>query len=75
MKKINKKKQLIYTYIEENIKVLMKKLNLKNKNEILRIRWTSVDSKKYTVITRYKRNNYNFINIYYRSCFWHFINK
>jgi hypothetical protein len=36
--------------IEENIKVLMKKLNLKNKNEILSIRWTSVDSKKYTDI-------------------------
>ena len=42
--------------IEENIKVLMKKLNLKNKNEILRIRWTSVDSKKYTVITRVSEN-------------------
>lgn len=28
----------------------MKKLNLKNKNEILSIRWTSVDSKKYTDI-------------------------
>ena len=36
--------------IEENIKVLMEKLNLKNKNEILSIRWTSVDSKKYTDI-------------------------
>lgn len=36
--------------IEENIKVLMEKLNLKNKNEILNIRWTSVDSKKYTDI-------------------------
>ena len=36
--------------IEENIKVLMKKLNLKNKNEILGIRWTSIDSKKYTDI-------------------------
>lgn len=33
--------------IEENIKVLMEKLNLKNKNEILSIRWTSVDGKKY----------------------------
>ena len=40
--------------IEENIKVLMKKLNLKNKNEILRIRWTSVDSKKYTDIENIK---------------------
>ena len=28
----------------------MEKLNLKNKNEILSIRWTSVDSKKYTDI-------------------------
>ena len=37
--------------IEENIKVLMEKLNLKNKNEILSIRWTSVDSKKYTDIS------------------------
>ena len=36
--------------IEENIKVLMKKLNLKNKNEILSIRWTSIDNKKYTDI-------------------------
>ena len=36
--------------IEENIKILMQKLNLKNKNEILSIRWTSVDSKKYTDI-------------------------
>lgn len=36
--------------IEKNIKILMEKLNLKNKHEILNIRWTSVDGKKYTNI-------------------------
>lgn len=33
--------------IEENIKVLMQKLNLKNKNDILNIGWTSTSNKKY----------------------------
>lgn len=46
--KIDEKTKVIT--ILENIKVLMEKLNLKNKNEILSIRWTSVDSKKYTDI-------------------------
>ena len=45
--------------IEENIKVLMEKLNLKNKNEILSIRWTSVDSKKYTDIENIEIINSN----------------
>ena len=36
--------------IEKNIKVLMEKLNLKNKNEILNIRWTNIDNKKYANI-------------------------
>ena len=51
--KINKKTRVITILennIEENIKVLMEKLNLKNKKEILNIRWTRVDSKKYTDI-------------------------
>lgn len=33
--------------IEENIKKLVEKLNLKNEKEILEIRWTNVNSKKY----------------------------
>ena len=54
--------------IEENIKVLMKKLNLKNKNKILNIRWTNVDSKKYTNIenilnTEVTKNTKNIILI------------
>lgn len=54
--------------IEENIKVLMEKLNLKNKKDILNIRWTSVDIKKYTDIEsilnrEIKKNNENIILI------------
>ncbi len=54
--------------IEENIKVLMEKLNLKNKNEILNIRWTSIDSKKYTDVesildTEITKNTENIILI------------
>ena len=33
--------------IEENIKTLVEKLNLKNEKEILEIRWTNINSKKY----------------------------
>lgn len=54
--------------IEENIKVLMEKLNLKNKKDILKIRWTSVDIKKYTDIEsilnrEIKKNTENIILI------------
>lgn len=54
--------------IEENIKVLMEKLNLKNKKDILNIRWTSVDIKKYTDIEsilnrEIKKNTENIILI------------
>ena len=38
--------------IEEYIQTLVKKLNLKNKNEILNIKWTSVKSKKYSDIAK-----------------------
>ena len=33
--------------IEENIKILVKKLNLKNEKEILEIRWKNINLKKY----------------------------
>lgn len=33
--------------IQENIKTLVQKLNLKNEKEILEIRWTNINSKKY----------------------------
>ncbi len=33
--------------IEENVKTLVEKLNLKNAEEILKIRWTNINSKKY----------------------------
>lgn len=33
--------------IEKNVKSLLEKLNLKNKEEILNIRWTNINSKKY----------------------------
>lgn len=36
--------------IEENIKTLVEKLNLKNEKEILEIRWTNLNSKKYSDI-------------------------
>ena len=38
--------------IEEYIQTLVKKLNLKNKNEILNIKWTSVNSRKYSDIAK-----------------------
>ena len=38
--------------IEQYIQTLVKKLNLKNKNEILNIKWTSIKSKKYSDITK-----------------------
>ena len=36
--------------MEENIKTLVEKLNLKNEKEILEIRWTNINSKKYSDI-------------------------
>lgn len=36
--------------IEENIKTLVKKLNLKNEKEILKIRWTNINTQKYSNI-------------------------
>ena len=33
--------------IEKNIQILMQKLNLKNKNDILKIRWKNIIDKKY----------------------------
>lgn len=36
--------------IEENIKTLVEKLNLKNKNKILNINWEEIKSKKYSDI-------------------------
>ena len=36
--------------IEENIKALVERLNLKNEKEILKIRWTNINSKKYSDI-------------------------
>lgn len=36
--------------IEKNIQVLMQKLNLKNKNDILKIRWRNITEKKYIII-------------------------
>lgn len=36
--------------IEKNIQILMQKLNLKNKNDILKIRWKNIIDKKYIAI-------------------------
>ena len=36
--------------IEENIKILLKRLNLNNKNDILKINWKNINSNKYTKI-------------------------
>lgn len=51
--------------IVENIKTLVEKLNLKNEDEILNIRWQNVSSKKYTDIEAILNNEIssNFENI------------
>ncbi len=41
---------LLENNIEENIKTLVEKLDLKNKKEILEIRWKNINSKKYSDI-------------------------
>ncbi len=41
---------LLENNIEENIKTLVEKLDLKNKEEILEIRWKNINSKKYSDI-------------------------
>ena len=69
--KIDKKTKIITILennIEQNIKVLMEKLNLKNKKDILNIRWTSIDGKKYANIenilnTEITKNTENIILI------------
>ena len=42
--------------MEEHIKTLVEKLNLKNKNAILNISWTSINGKKYSDIEKKLEN-------------------
>lgn len=54
--KIDEKTQVITILennIEENIKILMQKLNLKNKDKILDINWTNMPIKKYVSIQNF----------------------
>lgn len=50
---------LLENNIEENIKTLVEKLNLKNKEEILKIRWTNINSKKYVDIENILKKEIN----------------
>ena len=45
--------------IEEKIKTLVEKLNLKNKEDILSINWTNINSKKYSYIENILKNDIN----------------
>ena len=50
--------------IEENIKKLLERLNLKNKEKILKINWKNFNSKKYEEISEYlSKQNKNIENI------------
>lgn len=57
--KIDKKSKVITILennIEENIKILMNKLNLKNKNKILNINWKNTNNNKYSYIKNILNN-------------------
>ena len=66
-KKIEKNTKIITILennIEENIKKLLERLNLKNKEKILKINWKNFNSKKYEEISEYlSEQNKNIENI------------
>lgn len=54
-KKMNEQTKIVTILekgIEQNIKTLVNKLNLKNKEKILQLDWTSCNGKKYTTISK-----------------------
>ena len=54
-KKMNEQTKIVTILekgIEQNIKTLVNKLNLKNKEKILQLDWTSCNGKKYTAVSK-----------------------
>lgn len=59
-KKINEEIQIatiLEKNIENNVKTLVEKLNIKNENKILTLNWNSIDAKKYSNINNILEKN------------------